>query len=293
MSVNDQWFTISARIKSLREAGALYAALQAHHPDQHGASQYLCLQSRSLINEIKEFRQTFSSSLPSEAIRGIDKFVSSQLANAALKETDLRAARAAIIGLAALDGEITYILSARQEQIRIRSERAFLLLQRLLAVDKDVRSKWEKAFKDGEVACERLGAVHLLSQGIYAFKINAEGARTDLVFGEPPDETTLTRAVDGIVLTEWKLATSKNAHKTLESAREQAERYRCGPLAGIELTAYRYLVAVSLEELETLPSDYATETGVTYRHINIAIHPDTPSTAAARSSRRKKTFQQE
>ena len=58
--------------------------------------------------------------------------------------------------------------------LRARSERAFLHLRRLLAVDRDVRAKWKAAYegKQGEVACEALGAVHLLSHGIYAFKVD-------------------------------------------------------------------------------------------------------------------------
>lgn len=47
----------------------------------------------------------------------------------------------------------------------MRSKRAFLHLQRLLAVDADIRAKWKGAFEaehKGELSCEKLGAVHLL-----------------------------------------------------------------------------------------------------------------------------------
>jgi hypothetical protein len=87
-----------------------------------------------------------------------------------------------LVTLAALEAEVTFILTGRQVQLRTRSERSFLLLQRMLAVDDAVAAKWKDALDKGELACERLGSLHLLSQGIYAFKINAEGARTDLVF---------------------------------------------------------------------------------------------------------------
>ena len=73
-----------------------------------------------------------------------------------------------------------------------------------------------------------MGSVHLLSQGIYAFKVNAEGARTDLVFAEPPDESLLARSVDGLVLTEWKVATDDNAIQKFGEARAQAELYKRG-----------------------------------------------------------------
>jgi hypothetical protein len=189
-----------------------------------------------------------------------------------------------LVALAALEAEITFILSGCQEQIRTRSERAFLLLTRILAVDDKVRAKWQAALRSGEVACERLGSVHLLSQGIYAFKVNAEGARTDLVFAEPPDESLLTRVVEGLVLTEWKVATAKNALEKFAEAHKQAEIYKQGALAGIELTGYRYLVVVSKNELlrASIPPDSITPEGIVYRHVNIVVEPAVPSKAAKR-----------
>ena len=62
-------------------------------------------------------------------------------------------------------------------------ERAFIHLQRTIVVDHDIRKKWKSAFNTGEIACERLGAVHLLSHGIWAFKADALGERTDLILG--------------------------------------------------------------------------------------------------------------
>ena len=55
--------------------------------------------------------------------------------------------------------------------------------------------------------------------------------------------------------------------------------------AGAELAGYRYLIAVSLDELPTVPADDATAEGVTYRHINIVVKPTVPSKAAKRSAR--------
>src|SRR5262249_48601291 len=153
------------------------------------------------------------------------------------------------------------------------------LLKRTLAVDEDVRTKWQRAFDSGgETACERLGSIHLLSQGIFAFKVNSEGARTDLVFPELPDESLLSRSVDGLVLTEWKkAATPRDAATKLAQARDQAERYRQGPLAGLELTGYRYLVVVSEHELPNVSGNGPNDGGAVYRHINIAIAPVVPS----------------
>src|ERR1700722_5384768 len=174
------------------------------------------------------------STLPKLIVYHLDKTITGQLAEIGLKTSDVtyvalshnridhflgarvlqapkdastgqRGARGALVGLAALEAEITFLLSGRQEQIRARSERALLHLQRSLIVDADISRKWKKAFGTNEVACEKLGSVHLLSHGIYAFKVDASGARTDLVFNEPPPDALLAQAVEGMVLTEWKL----------------------------------------------------------------------------------------
>ena len=194
-----------------------------------------------------------------------------------LKPNRSGAARGALVALAAFEAEITFLLAGRQEQIRARSERALLHLQRILAVDPDVSAKWKKAFEKNEVACERLGSVHLLSHGIYAFKVDALGARTDLVFNEPPSDAMLTQAVEGTVLTEWKIAEdAKGAIAAVRAARIQADLYSQGALAGLELRSHRYIIVVTPNELasDTLGPDDRTAAGVIYRHVNIVIEPE-------------------
>jgi hypothetical protein len=155
-------------------------------------------------------------------------------------------------------------------------------LQRTLAVDADFRNKWMSAFKQGELACERLGAVHLLSHGLFAFKANAKGEATDLVFAEMPDRASVARSVDGLVLTEWKKATEKDAGQKFEEAKKQADRYTQGVFAGLELAGYRFLICVSqhnLSQASMLP-DSKNNAGVIYRHINIAVEPKVASVLA-------------
>ena len=125
-------------------------------------------------------------------------------------------------------------------------------------------AKWKMALDKNEIACERLGSIHLLSHGIFAFKVDALGARTDLVFNEPPDSSLLTRGIEGLVLTEWKVAhNATEAAEKFREARIQADLYNQGALAGIELTHYRYLIVVSLKELpsNSVPPDDSTEEG--------------------------------
>jgi hypothetical protein len=188
------------------------------------------------------------------------------------------------VNATAFEAEMSFLLADAQEIIRARSERAFLHLQRLLAVDADARSKWKAAFEAerGEEACEKLGAVHLLWHAIFAFKVDATGARSDLVFSEPVDvSTAVQRGIEGFVLTEWKVADNRNATRRFEEARRQAELYQKGPLVGTELATYRYAVVVSLTDLPNrLVPDDVEIGGVIYRHINIAIEPRTPSAQA-------------
>jgi len=182
-------------------------------------------------------------------------------------------------------GGFTHLLGGRQELIRLRSARGFELLQRILAVDFDVRKKWLDAFRGkGETSCEQLGAVHLLSQGIYAFKINTDGARTDLVFDEPIDVARAEQTSEGLVLTEWKVARAeKEIGPAFEEARRQVGLYKEGALAGVELAGHRYLVVVTEKNAPrgTIPPR-TTSGDVVYEPINTAISPRTPSAEARR-----------
>jgi hypothetical protein len=179
--------------------------------------------------------------------------------------------------LAAFEAEMSFLLSDVQEFIRTRSDRALSHLQRLIVVDSIFREKWQAAFDQGEVACEKLGAVHLLQHGIWAFKVNTAGVRTDLVYQEPNlDLMSPQRYADGIVLTEWKKASAaEDARLRFSDARMQARRYAQGALAGIELTGYRYAIVVSRQQVE-VPADLR-EGEVVYRHVNIAVAPHVPS----------------
>src|SRR5215510_5298250 len=111
----------------------------------------------------------------------------------------------------------------------------------------------------------------------WAFKIDAKGEKTDLVFNEPIRESSLIeRAAEALVLTEWKRVHSpKETEAMAAAARQQAARNRVGALAGVELKNYGFIVLVSKEHL-TPPEDHL-EDWVTYRHINIAVNPKSPS----------------
>jgi hypothetical protein len=287
MSYVEQWNAIAARIRSLHNAADLYAQLVGSQPDvirggDGGTLTVLARHCRSIVYEIEGFQNAFSASLPLAAKACLDKFLNGQQKE--IFGSEVSHVRYGPVLLTAFEAEMSFVLADAQEVIRARSDRAFLHLQRLLVVDADIRKKWKTAFNAGETACEKLGDVHLLWHGIFAFKINAQGARTDLIFSEPIDASVVQKGVEGLVLTEWKVADKGNAASRFEDARKQAAKYEQGALVGTELTGYRYAVAVSLTELPNVPDD-VTVGGVVYRHINIVVEPRTPSVQARKRAR--------
>ncbi len=283
MTYLDQWKALSSRIRGLMQAGQLHAQyLAVRSSDSHGRAKRLREQSESVVAALRVFRDSFHELLPQPAVKAVDDFVAKtgSLVNDTTGTADLVQERvwAALVLLAAFETEMSFLLSDIQESIHARSERAFSHLQRSIVVDPDLRAKWQKAFDDGEVACERIGAVHLLLHGIWAFKVDAVVAgRTDLVYQEPADDVrTVQRYADGLVLTEWKKASvDYESDRCFEEARSQARRYAEGPLATTELRGYRYAVVVSRRRVK-VPGD-VTQGSVVYRHINVAVDPQVPS----------------
>lgn len=281
MNYMDQWKALSSRIHGLVQAGTLHAQyLRVRSSDSYGSAKRLREQGKGVLDELLALQTGFRESLPPAALTAIEKFrtTSSPLIASVASVPDAAQEQvwAFLIALAAFEAELSFLLSDTQESIRTRSERAFHHLQRSIVADEDCRRKWQNAFEAGEVPCERLGAVHLLLHGIWAFKVDAAGARTDLVFQEPADLQGVQRYAAGLVLTEWKkAATDSDADQRFEEARSQAKRYSQGPLLGTELTHYRYAVVVSDHQV-AVPADLREE-DVVYRHINIAVRPLVPS----------------
>jgi hypothetical protein len=67
----------------------------------------------------------------------------------------------------------------------------------------------------------------------------------------------------------------QHVEKRFAEARNQAQRYGHGALAGNELAGYRYAVVVSKQNV-TAPADLVQD-GVVCRHINVAVDPLPPS----------------
>ena len=187
--------------------------------------------------------------------------------------------------LASFRAEFDHLFADHDSIIRNKVALAFLHLQQSLVVDQVLREKWETAFRsnNGELACEQLGAVHLLSHGIYAFKTDAAGERTDLILGDHlVVNDQIISGVSGLVLTEWKLIRDNddpNARRIL--AKNQASRYSEGFLAGFELSSERYLILVGQKEFGVVPDERVG--AVLYKSIPIVLNREVPSKAARRS----------
>lgn len=284
MSFAEEWDALATRIRSLVEVARLLAQFaMSNASDSYGIAKDLGDQCEAVLREITSFESVHRSTLPKAALDCLNRFLNGHPAKVISVKGSSREVKASISFLLSFESEFTFTLSGKQELLRSKAERAFLHLQRTLAVDKEYQQKWKEAFARarGEEACEKLGAVHLLWHGIYPFKAGAAGATTDLIYQEPIDTSIGRRGIDGLVLTEWKVADEKNAEARFREARDQAQLYKGGLLAGIELAQYRYVVVVSLLDLpKALIPDDARIGDVIYRHINVAIDPRYPSQQA-------------
>ncbi len=187
-----------------------------------------------------------------------------------------------LVGLSALRVPLDQHLRTSEEPRRRLVDRAFLHLNRTLMVDELARERWKEALSN-EPHCEQLGAVHLLSHGVFAFKADAGTGRTDLILGEPVRVNEEVESVEAMVLTEWKVVRESDAGAKATEGRTQAERYASMELAGFELRRHRYIVLVSSKP-EVMPAS-ETVRDVTYHFVNIAVERDRPSVEARRTAR--------
>lgn len=282
MTHREDWRRISTKIQGFRSAVALYLDFQhVRSGDRQCSAAQLRINAEHIVEAIRTFGAKYETALPQAVwaeLQGFAFFTGNLNAELAPLETAFEKLMAAATEIVAFEARLTYLLTSGEQNLRMLSERAFLHLQRCIATDKRTQESWQHAYEEGEVACERLGAAHMLTHGIFAFKVNGEGARTDLVFPDRPIGDEISRAVDRLVLTEWKRLPSSTKPATMfRRAKKQADRYRDGVLAGIELASYRYLVLVTKAPVG-VPTDEDAG-GCIYRHINIAIEPPVPSKA--------------
>lgn len=280
------WDALATRIDGLLQTGTFLAqCAQVAHCDQFGivdervVDQVVMPNATDTYSRLRQFHVDHQKSMPPAAAAALKRFLDSQ-EKFFLVETRLGfpTLQGMIALLQSIRTEVTHHLSDLAAAQHRRVERGFEHLRRSLVVDEQLATRWKKAFDMHETHCERLGAVHLLSHGLWAFKANEAGAATDLLLGSPLDLDRIEASAEALVLTEWKRVTdSKDLSEHLRRAHSQAKKYASGILGGIELRSYRYLVFVSEADLP-MPED-VRENEVVYRHINVPVAPKSPSKA--------------
>lgn len=273
---NVEWAALSARIASVLEAGTYFMLTIGAGAHDYGATGALLQNANDVASRLERFRDSHTAELPEPAIACLSRFLGSY------KErcdglSGIPATQVALTLLASFRAEFNYVVSDAEALGRSLVTRAFMHLQRSIVADATFRERWRKAFEEGETACEKLGACHLLLHGVWAFKANAAGERTDLVLGEPLSVTDeVRRAAATLVLTEWKVVgSSTELRDKIEQAHKQAQLYSSGALAGFELSSRRYLVMVSSDRLE-MP-EARREGSILYEHVNVPVSPRSPS----------------
>lgn len=280
MSWSEEWRALAARIDGLLCAVELMtAALAVHSRDESNVFKKSLEPALSeIIANLKHLASVYANELPENAREALSKFIGLRT-NEGISSDAIGIQR--FVHLASFRSELEYLLRDLETERRSLTELAFEHLRRQLVVDTDIKNKWQVAFRSNEVACERLGAVHLLGHGIWAFKVSAPGSATDLVFGDPipQDDKQLKRTARALVLTEWKrIVNVGDMEAKAEEAREQTKIYSGGVMGDVELKQTRYIVLVS--ESDWAPPNDLIDGRITYRHIILPVKSEVPSRAA-------------
>jgi len=286
MSWHREWKAIEESISDLRDiCKDVVSAMGVQNSDPFGAKKNVILPMASDIAvRIRTLGQRYSSQLPTtafERIKDLEK-LPLEMDSSPVMQKHIAATAYFCAELQRFRSDFNYLTSDLEGTAVRLTARAFIHLQRSIVADASVREKWKFALSQHETACEKLGAVHLLQHGIWSFKVDSIGERTDLVLGEALRDQALEEvylSAEGLVLTEWKTATQSNSEQKYQEALVQAERYARGSLAAIELKGYRYLVIVTIDFLNDVPAEFEKD-GIIYKYINIAVDPKSPSIQA-------------
>lgn len=274
------WQALHDRIAGVERAFDLFVrGSSLQNEDPYGIKRKVFRpEFRALVSIVRSFHESHAAAIPRSAVQTINRFLTSSAAF--VGDNDLDNAPhlvACVTTLSAFRTELGFQLAGRAAAWVRMTERAIQHLQRSIVADPDTRERWQLAFEEGELACERLGAVHLLLHGVWAFKVSATGERTDLVYNERiADPGPIVRTADTLVLTEWKLVRSlAEIERKAEAAIRQAELYATGVLGGVELADSRFVILVSQDRL-SLPADIERG-GISYLTRGIAVAPQSPS----------------
>jgi len=198
----------------------MVASINPSDPDRI-AGKVIIPEGEAIIEELKNFRDSHRTTLPENAIACLARKLD---ISSDFKKLDGFFAVQRMSGLlGVVRAELDFHLADHSAVVRSLTERALSHLQRSLIADKSLRDRWKAAFKKGEEECEKLGAVHLLLHGIWAFKAHAtdKAGRTDLVLGTQMNSfDEVERTSEGLVLTEWKKVKGQDSYENCEPRKQ-------------------------------------------------------------------------
>jgi len=287
MNQTEDWKLVQIEIESFKDAFKIACLGNNNGSRLHftATNKSLCEFAEHIYEIIKVFSTTYTGSLADIPRKKIDDFLNDYPQGYICQnDGEGTVIRNEVVKFTTLGSTIGSLLNDIDIKYIPRIERAFAHLQRLLIADDDFRYKWRNAFntkRKGERECEKLGGTHLLWHGIYAFKADTPGARTDLVLSSSINPELAKQSADVLLLTEWKIAKNRNDYEKKRIAGiEQAAIYSKDPLLGFELSHTRFVVVVSTEKYGHEP-DIVNKDNIRYVVKNIAIDPATPSKQSA------------
>ncbi len=228
MNWRADWKALSDNIAGLLEAGQFAVATSSiNAQDPYKTGKYLLYHANEIFEEIGRFSETYAASIPLPAKNALAKFLDRR------KDTfeggsinAFEGMRIRLVLLSSFRAQLDHALTDFTSIALRASDRAFKHLQRCIVADSNTRSIWQAAYQNGEVPCEKLGGAHMLLHGIWAFKVDGAGGRTDLVFGSPlRDIGEISGVADALVLTEWEIVRDpRDLEKKLYGAIEQTKK---------------------------------------------------------------------
>ena len=235
-----EWKAIAARIDTLLQATTLYyqSPARAYGENYVISEADIIPACRAILKDLDAFSTAYETFIPAPAKLLLTQLLSRLQYWGRRPSDGLAHVESLVVPLGIFRAEFEFHLRDVSAVVRKLVVRAFTHLQRLLIADSSFQAGWQQAYKKGEPACEKLGAVHLLTHGIWAFKVSATGEQTDLVLGTHlVVDAEVEAAAEGLVLTEWKrvLKPAETVEKADEAVK-QMRVYSGSSLAGVELT---------------------------------------------------------
>jgi hypothetical protein len=125
MTYEEEWVAIAARIAALKDAAQLRAQ-QATTQDSFGIGPMLGNESAAIVDSLRTFTATHAVTLPDGAMKALRRFFKERpVMGLTDNPIDPEASRVGVIALLLIAGELTHLLGARQERLRLRSAQAF------------------------------------------------------------------------------------------------------------------------------------------------------------------------